>query len=91
VVIPVFFLIRFAEIFVYPILVWQLGFPKYNHNEWVNVSRQKFQGLIGYDLIWCLYWTGVYSLGAEMLRISSKFLIFESKLAAFNFLASLTA
>lgn len=71
VVIPVFFLIRFAEIFVYPILVWQLGFPKYNHNEWVNVSRQKFQGLIGYDLIWCLYcdWmTGVYSLGAEMLR-----------------------
>jgi hypothetical protein len=35
------------------------------------VSRQKFGGLVGHDLIWCLYcdWmTGVYSLGAEMLR-----------------------
>lgn len=71
VVVPIFFLIRFAEIFVYPWLTWLLGFPKYNHSEWVNVSRQKFQGLIGKDLIWCLYcdWmTGVYSLGAEMLR-----------------------
>jgi hypothetical protein len=39
--------------------------------EWVTVSRQKFDGLVGHDLIWCLYcdWmTGVYSLGAEMLR-----------------------
>lgn len=48
-----------------------LDFPNYKHHEWVNVSRQKFQGLIGKDLIWCLYcdWmTGVYSLGAEMLR-----------------------
>jgi hypothetical protein len=37
----------------------------------VNVSRQKFAGLVGHDLIWCLYcdWmTGVYALGAEMLR-----------------------
>jgi hypothetical protein len=69
--VPVFFVIRFAEVFVYPILVWALDFPDYKHNEWVNVSRQKFQGLIGKDLIWCLYcdWmTGVYSLGAEMLR-----------------------
>ncbi len=69
--VPVFFVIRFAEVFIYPILVWVLDFPDYKHNEWVNVSRQKFQGLIGKDLIWCLYcdWmTGVYSLGAEMLR-----------------------
>ena len=69
--VPVFFLIRFAEVFIYPILVWVLEFPDYKHSEWVNVSRQKFQGLIGKDLIWCLYcdWmTGVYSLGAEMLR-----------------------
>jgi hypothetical protein len=69
--VPVFFGIRFAEVFVYPILVWVLDFPNYKHHEWVNVSRQKFQGLIGKDLIWCLYcdWmTGVYSLGAEMLR-----------------------
>jgi hypothetical protein len=71
VVVPVFFLIRFAEILVYPFLIWLLDFPKYKHSDWVNVSRQKFQGLVGYDLIWCLYcdWmTGVYSLGAEMLR-----------------------
>ena len=70
-VVPVFFAIRFAEIFVYPFLVWILGFPQYKHSDWINVSRHKFQGLVGHDLIWCLYcdWmTGVYSLGAEMLR-----------------------
>ena len=69
--VPVFFVIRFAEVFIYPILVWVLDFPDYKHSEWINVSRQKFQGLVGKDLIWCLYcdWmTGVYSLGAEMLR-----------------------
>lgn len=68
---PVFFLIRFCQIFCYKPLVWLLNFPDYQHSEWVNVSRQKFTGLIGHDLIWCLYcdWmTGVYSLGAEMLR-----------------------
>jgi len=35
------------------------------------VSRHKFDGLVGHDLIWCLYcdWmTGVWSLGTEMLR-----------------------
>jgi hypothetical protein len=71
IVVPVFFLIRFSEVFIYPFLIWLLNFPKYKHSEWVNVSRQKFQGLVGQDLIWCLYcdWmTGVYSLGAEMLR-----------------------
>lgn len=71
IVIPVFFLLRGAQIFVYPCLVWILDFRTYNHREWINVSRQKFTGLIGADLIWCLYcdWmTGVYSLGAEMLR-----------------------
>jgi hypothetical protein len=37
----------------------------------VNVTRQKFDGLVGHDRIWCLYcdWmTGVWSLGGEMLR-----------------------
>ncbi|MEG3439612.1 hypothetical protein V0288_20965 [Pannus brasiliensis CCIBt3594] len=71
IVIPVFWFIRLAEIFVYPSLTWLLGFPKYTAGDWVNVSRQKFDGLIGYDLIWCLYcdWmTGVWSLGSEMLR-----------------------
>ncbi len=71
VVLPAFWLIRLAEIFMYPLLVWLLGFPRYRQAEWVNVSRHKFDGLVGHDLIWCLYcdWmTGVYSLGAEMLR-----------------------
>lgn len=68
---PGFLLIRLLEIVMYPLFVWVLRFPRYNHAQWVNVSRQKFTGLVGHDLIWCLYcdWmTGVYSLGAEMLR-----------------------
>jgi hypothetical protein len=71
IVLPTFWMIRLGEIFVYPLLVWLLNFPRYRQGEWVNCSRQKFEGLIGHDLIWCLYcdWmTGVYSLGAEMLR-----------------------
>ncbi|MGY6528945.1 MAG: hypothetical protein ACXITR_03365 [Cyanobacterium sp.] len=69
--IPLFWLVRLAEIVVYPPLTWLVKLPKYEAKEWVNVSRQKFEGLIGYDLIWCLYcdWmTGVWSLGSEMLR-----------------------
>jgi hypothetical protein len=68
---PGFLFIRFLEVACYPMLVWLLDFPKYTQADWVNVSRQKFDGLVGHDLIWCLYcdWmTGVYSLGAEMLR-----------------------
>ena len=69
--VPIFFLIRLAEIILYPVLVALLGFKCYEHRDWINVSRHKFEGLVGADLIWCLYcdWmTGVYSLGAEMLR-----------------------
>jgi hypothetical protein len=69
--IPSFLFIRLAEYTAYPVLVWAIDFPKYKQSEWVNVSRHKFDGLVGHDLIWCLYcdWmTGVYSLGAEMLR-----------------------
>lgn len=69
--VPVFWIIRLAEYFVYPPLIWLVKFPRYNSGEWVNVSRHKFHGLVGHDLIWCLYcdWmTGVWSLGAEMLR-----------------------
>lgn len=69
--VPVFALIRVAELFVYPPLIWLVKFPRYKHGEWINVSRMKFNGLVGYDLIWCLYcdWmTGVWSLGGEMLR-----------------------
>jgi hypothetical protein len=71
VALPGFLFIRFLEVACYPMLVWLLAFPKYQQADWVNVSRQKFQGLVGHDLIWCLYcdWmTGVYALGAEMLR-----------------------
>ncbi|HRK32333.1 MAG TPA: hypothetical protein PLD59_14800 [Tepidisphaeraceae bacterium] len=70
-VVPVFWLIRVAEIIIWPMLIWLVEFPRYRHAEWVNVSRHKFQGLVGHDLIWCLYcdWmTGVWSLGGEMLR-----------------------
>jgi hypothetical protein len=68
---PGFLFIRFLEIVCYPMLVLLLGFPRYRHAEWVNCTRQKFEGLVGHDLVWCLYcdWmTGVYALGAEMLR-----------------------
>ena len=71
VALPGFLFIRLVEIACYPMLVWLLDFPRYRQAEWVNVSRQKFDGLVGHDLIWCLYcdWmTGVYALGAEMLR-----------------------
>jgi hypothetical protein len=71
IVTPLFWVVRVMEILLYPILRRLVGFPKYNIADWVNVSRQKFSGLIGHDLIWCLYcdWmTGVWSLGSEMLR-----------------------
>jgi len=69
--VPLFALIRVAQWLVYPPLTWWVRLPKYNTAEWVNVSRHKFEGLVGHDLIWCLYcdWmTGVWSLGTEMLR-----------------------
>jgi len=71
VALPGFWFIRFIQAFAYWPLVVLLNFPKYRQSEWVNVSRQKFDGLVGHDLVWCLYcdWmTGVYALGAEMLR-----------------------
>jgi len=71
IVVPMFWAVRLAEIFVYPFLVWIVRFPRYTQSEWVAVSRHKFDGLVGHDLIWCLYcdWmTGVWSLGSEMLR-----------------------
>ncbi len=71
IVTPGFSLVRMAEVFLYPPISWLTGFPSYPPAEWVNVSRHKFSGLVGHDLIWCLYcdWmTGVWSLGSEMLR-----------------------
>jgi len=69
--VPFFTMVRLGEILIYPPLHWLVRLPKYNVNEWINISRHKFSGLVGYDLIWCLYcdWmTGVWSLGSEMLR-----------------------
>ena len=69
--VPVFAVIRIAELIVYPPLTWLIRLPRYRAADWVNVSRHKFDGLVGHDLIWCLYcdWmTGVWSLGSEMLR-----------------------
>ena len=71
IVTPVFWLVRIAEIFIYPLLTRLVELPPYPGREWVNVSRHKFSGLVGHDLIWCLYcdWmTGIWSLGSEMLR-----------------------
>jgi hypothetical protein len=68
---PVFWFVRMGELIVYPPLVWLVHLPPYKTADWINVSRQKFSGLVGHDLIWCLYcdWmTGVWSLGTEMLR-----------------------
>jgi len=68
---PAFLLIRFSQLTTYPVLVRTVRLPPYNHGEWVSVSRQKFSGLVGHDLVWCLYcdWmTGIYALGGEMLR-----------------------
>lgn len=71
IVLPMFWIVRMAEIFVWPPITWLVRLPKYRASEWVTVSRHKFEGLVGHDLIWCLYcdWmTGVWSLGTEMLR-----------------------
>jgi hypothetical protein len=71
IVTPMFWIVRMAEVFIYPLIQRLVRFPAYDQAEWVSVSRQKFTGLVGHDLIWCLYcdWmTGVWSLGTEMLR-----------------------
>lgn len=69
--VPLFWLVRVAQYLLWPFIRILVRFPKYNAGEWVNCSRQKFGGLVGHDLIWCLYcdWmTGIWSLGTEMLR-----------------------
>lgn len=68
---PIFWMVRLAEVTLYPVLVRSAKLPRYRQRDWVNVSRHKFAGLVGHDRIWCLYcdWmTGIWSLGGEMLR-----------------------
>ena len=67
----VFVGVRAIEIFTYPLVAWLAKMPNYRHGDWVNLSRHKYDGLIGYDLLWCWYcdWmTGLWALGSEMLR-----------------------
>ena len=67
----VFAQVRLAEMFLYPPVAWLGKLPTYKSSEWVNLSRHKYDGLIGYDLLWCWYcdWmTGLWALGSEMLR-----------------------
>ncbi|MCC6675575.1 MAG: hypothetical protein IT436_00400 [Phycisphaerales bacterium] len=69
--VPLFWLVRVAQYLLWPPIRALVRFPRYNPADWVNCSRQKFDGLVGHDLIWCLYcdWmTGIWSLGSEMLR-----------------------
>mgnify|MGYP003584077496 CR=1 FL=1 len=66
-----FFMVRLGEILLYPPLAWLAKMPTYRTREWINLSRHKYEGLVGHDLVWCWYcdWmTGVWALGSEMLR-----------------------
>lgn len=66
-----FIAVRLTEMLVYPVVAWLAKLPTYKTSEWVNLSRHKYQGLTGPDLLWCWYcdWmTGLWALGSEMLR-----------------------
>ncbi len=74
--IPCFLVIRLGQLTVYPLLQWVLRFPAYKSDEWIQLSRHKQTGLVGIDLLWCLYceWAaGVYALGGEMVRNNESF------------------
>lgn len=45
--IPIFWLIRMAQLILYPPIVRLVNFPAYNARDWISVSRQKFSGLVG--------------------------------------------
>jgi len=69
--IPLFFVIRLTEIVVYPVLIWAWGLPPLHARDYIQLSRHKWQGLVGADLLYCLYceWmTGVWSLGSAQLQ-----------------------
>ncbi|PIR22234.1 MAG: hypothetical protein COV44_09050 [Deltaproteobacteria bacterium CG11_big_fil_rev_8_21_14_0_20_45_16] len=74
--IPCFLVLRVGQLTVYPLLGFFLKFPPYKQGEWIRISRQKFEGLVGLDLMACLYceWAaGVYALGGEMVRNNESF------------------
>ena len=69
--IPLFFLVRLTELLVYPVLVVAWGLPPLRASDYIMLSRHKWEGLVGADLVYCLYceWmTGVWSLGSAQLQ-----------------------
>lgn len=46
-----FVAVRLTEILVYPVVAWLAKLPTYKSSEWVNLSRHKYAGLIGPDLL----------------------------------------
>jgi hypothetical protein len=66
-----FLAVRLTEMIVYPPVAWLAKLPTYQTSDWVNLSRHKYHGLTGPDLLWCWYcdcMTGLWALGSEMLR-----------------------
>lgn len=69
--VPVFWMIRVAEVVVYPALNAAWGLPRLRTRDFIALSRHKTRGLVGADYLFCLYceWmTGLWSMGTEMLR-----------------------
>jgi hypothetical protein len=69
--VPFFLVNRMGHFTGYIPLMVVLDFPRFNHADYISVSRQKIENLIGADLVWCLYcdWmTGGWSLTTAMLN-----------------------
>ncbi|RMH26782.1 MAG: hypothetical protein D6693_06535 [Planctomycetota bacterium] len=69
--VPVFWMVRLAQVVVYPMLNVAWGLPRLRTRDYIALSRHKTEGLVGADYLFCLYceWmTGLWSLGTEMLR-----------------------
>ena len=64
--VPLFALVRVIEILVYPVVARLAKLPNYKQGDWVNLSRHKYDGLIGYDLLWCWYCDWMTGLWARV-------------------------
>ncbi len=68
--IPLFLYNRFGFLGFF-IFEKMLGFSHFKTSDYITVSRQKIQNLVGADLVWCLYcdWmTGGWTLTSEILN-----------------------
>lgn len=66
-----FFLYNRLGFLGYFLFEWMLGFSHFKSSDYITVSRQKIQNLVGADLVWCLYcdWmTGGWTLTSEILN-----------------------